>query len=69
MNLPQSSRGLLEVMMVERSSYLRMIIYKKYFPDCLGSFLSPMSSIMSKFGLRDLWSILARSLKAPVCIN
>ena len=51
-SLPHSSIGRLEVIMVERFSYRRMMISRRISPLFCGRILSPMSSMMSKSGLR-----------------
>jgi len=52
MSLPQSSSGRFDVIMVERFSYRRMMISKRYSPERLGSCFMPMSSLMTRSGFR-----------------
>ena len=51
-SLPQSSSGRFEVIVVERFSYRRMITSNRYSPDRLGNCFRPMSSMMTRSGLR-----------------
>lgn len=51
-SLPYSSSGRLEVMIVERSSWRRMMTSKRCSPAFFGSCFMPMSSIDEEIGLQ-----------------
>jgi len=52
MSLPQSSKVRFKVIILERFSYRRMMISERYSPERFGNGLSPMSSTISRSGLR-----------------
>ena len=64
MSLPHSSNGRFEVIIVDFSSYRRMITSKKYSPDRRDNGLMPMSSMISRSGFRYCASTLSWPAKA-----
>ncbi|KKM05446.1 hypothetical protein LCGC14_1754030 [marine sediment metagenome] len=59
MSLPHSSNGRFDVMIVDFTSYRRMITSKKYSPDRRDNGLMPMSSMINRSGFRYCVSTLS----------
>ena len=66
-SLPQSCSGRLLVIIVDRVSYRRRMISNKNSPERLGRFFIPMSSTISRSGLRYFASAFSCPSNASSC--